>query len=413
MFEQIKNHVVVQRARRDFSEFLSSIKNNVNRDLFEASSDFWAYHLGGLSALVAMDMILSLLLRPSFIWDYQFFSLAVWVSGFSLATLIFRSHYKRAHWDTQPQVPVLIKCVGCAVFFSVPITLLLVTINIIFLDDVQRFFQLHNPSASGFEVLIEFSVRNLFITSFHLLCWMTLYISVTSRRQTKEIEIANLRLQNSLREAELSSLSNQLNPHFLFNALNNIRFMIQEDANNAEVMLMSLSHVLRYSLDSSKQSKVTFEREVEISQKYIDLVQIQFEERLTFSMDVPTEFMQCTVPPMALQMLLENAVKHGIENIAEGGEISVSAKFKNNVLSLTVCNDLSANHQHKNSESGIGLLNIEQRLDLLYGNLASLETNTLNGRHCAILNIPQQPLDDDSEPPQGTQKTNENPLKEK
>lgn len=390
MLEQIKNHVWVQKARHDFAEFLSSIQDNLNKDLFEASSDFWAYHLGGLSALVAMDMVLNLLLRPSFIWDYQIVSLVIWISGFSLATLVFRSHYKRANWDAQPQVSVLIKCVGFAIFFAIPIVLLLMVFNIIFFDDLQRFYQMRNPSASAFEILIEFGARNLFITSFYLLCWMTLYMSVTSRRKTKEIEVANLRLQNSLREAELSSLSNQLNPHFLFNALNNIRFMIQEDANNAEAMLMSLSHVLRYSLDSSKQDTVPFEREVEISQQYIDLVQIQFEERLVFSIDAPTELMHCTVPPMVLQMLLENAVKHGIENIAAGGKISVSATLKNDILSLTVCNDLPENQQRKSSESGIGLLNIEQRLDLLYGSQASLETKTENNRYCAILAIPQQ-----------------------
>lgn len=105
-----------------------------------------------------------------------------------------------------------------------------------------------------------------------------LYVGITSRRKTKQIEVVNLRLQNSLKEAELSSLSNQLNPHFLFNVLNNIRFMIHEDAINAEKMLMSLSGVLRYSLDSSKNDLVPLIEELDISRSYIDLIQIQFEE---------------------------------------------------------------------------------------------------------------------------------------
>ena len=221
-----------------------------------------------------------------------------------------------------------------------------------------------------------------------------LYIGITSRRKTKQVELDNLRLQNSLREAELSSLSNQLNPHFLFNALNNIRFMIHEDATNAEKMLMSLSGVLRFSLDSSRNDLVALIEEIDISRSYIDLIQIQFEERLSFKLDVSAELNSCTLPPMVLQMLLENAVKHGLDNIREGGEISVTAELKDEILNLTVINNLPTEENLKkgtspNRESGIGLINIEQRVDLLYGDRGVIKTHIEDNRFIVNIQIPQ------------------------
>ena len=216
-----------------------------------------------------------------------------------------------------------------------------------------------------------------------------LYIGITSRRKTKQVEIDNLRLQNSLKEAELSSLSNQLNPHFLFNALNNIRFMIHEDADNAEKMLMSLSGVLRYSLESSKNEKVPLKEELEISRLYIDLIKIQFEHRLQFEIDIPDALLACHLPPMVLQMLLENAVKHGLENIREGGKIEVDAALESQIMTLRVCNDLPTDYAEKQSEPGIGLFNIDQRLDLLYAGRGSLETDIVGNRFCVTVTIPQ------------------------
>ncbi len=388
-FSKISNLSLVQNAKSDFIEFVKSLRSDLNNSLFEASSDFWAYHLGGLSALVAVDMVLNMLLRPSYTWGFHFTSITLWVTCFSIAVLLFRQHYKRAQWDSQPQVLVLIKSVGCSLFFALPITLLLTSFAFVFFDDLHRYYQNRIPGISGLQMVAQFAFQNMFVTAFHLLGWMMLYMGITSRRRTKEIEVANLRLQNSLREAELSSLSNQLNPHFLFNALNNIRFMIQEDARNAETMLMSLSTVLRYSLDSSKRDTVSLEQEMEISQRYIDLVQIQFEERLQFSMQTEPQLKSCTLPPMVLQMLLENAVKHGIENIPSGGAIQVSAFNDARVLCLKVCNDLPSNFAQSTDEPGIGLLNIEQRLALLYGDTAELLAEIEDGRYCVTLRIPQ------------------------
>ncbi len=385
-----REHPQVQKCWGDFEKFLKSIQSSLNSNLFDASVDFWSYHVGGIAIIFAFDIALNSIFGSLSMLGFIIVAGTTWAIGFFFVGLIFRSHYRTAQWETQTHIMVLLKSIACSIFFAFIIVAAVSIVSMTFyFDDLYRYRRIDSPGISSIRVVIEFVFRNWFGTSFYLLCWMMAYIGITSRRKTKQVEIDNLRLQNNLKEAELSSLSNQLNPHFLFNALNNIRFMIQEDADNAEKMLMSLSGVLRYSLDSSKNDKVPLKEELDISRLYIDLIQIQFEERLEFILDIPEALEDCHLPPMVLQMLLENAVKHGIENIREGGKIEVQARRRNTLMILKVCNDLPKNYSEKKSEPGIGLFNIDQRLDLLYAGRGSIETDISNNHFCVSVNIPQ------------------------
>ncbi|MBL4673953.1 MAG: histidine kinase [Arenicella sp.] len=388
--QAFRNHPYVQQAWSAFDDFIASIQSSFNHRLFDANVDFWSYHLGGIAIILAFDLALNSIFGASYMLEFISIAGTTWATGFFFAGLLLRSHYKNAHWETQTHAMVLVKTVACSVFFGFIIAVLMSVVSMTFyFDDLYRFRRLESPGISSIAVVAEFVFRNWFVTSFYLLCWMMAYIGITSRRKTKQVEIDNLRLQNSLKEAELTSLSNQLNPHFLFNALNNIRFMIHEDANNAERMLMSLSGVLRYSLESSKNEKVSLKEELEISRLYIDLIKIQFEERLQFTLDISDQLLSCHLPPMVLQMLLENAVKHGIDNIREGGKIEVTAEFENQIMTLRVCNDLPEGYAEKQSVPGIGLLNIDQRLDLLYSGRGSVDTDITDNRFCVTVTIPQ------------------------
>ena len=394
MFTKLKtslNHPRVKEARHEFEKYIKAVRSTLNESLFEASNDFWSYHIGGIVVLLTFDLALNSILTSSSVWNFYSTAGITWGACFFFAGLVLRSHYKNANWETQTQSMVLIKTIVSCMFFGFFVVLAMSFISMsLYFDDYLQYRRYQNANVWSVQIIIEFFFRNWFATSFYLLCWMMLYIGITSRRKAKQIEIDNLRLQNSLKEAELSSLSNQLNPHFLFNALNNIRFMIHEDANNAETMLMSLSSVLRYSLDSSKNEKVPFEEELEISHRYIDLIQIQFEERLNFSLDIPKQLSECYLPPMVLQMLLENAVKHGIDNIREGGTITVEAKLEDQTMILIVCNDLPADYASTTKEPGIGLYNIGQRLDLLYGAQGSIKTEVVENKFCVTVEIPQE-----------------------
>jgi len=389
-FLKFKEHPQVKQASSDFEDFIRSLRASLDHRLFDGKTDFWAYHLGGIAVLFIVDLAVNVIMSPAFLWPYLFFTSSVWSIGFFFSGLVLRQHYKNANWESQAQVLVLLKSIACSIFFAFLIVLVVsITSLFLYYDDIYHYRGMQTPGVSHISFVVQLFMRYWVVSTIYLVLWMMLYIGITSRRKTKQIEVANLRLQNSLKEAELSSLSNQLNPHFLFNALNNIRFMIQEDANNAEKMLMSLSSVLRYSLESSKQENVALEQELEISQRYIDIIQIQFEERLKFKCDISPNLEQCQMPPMVLQMLLENAVKHGIENIRSGGVIEVTAKLHDTTLLLTVWNDLPPDYEISEHDGGIGLMNIEQRLALLYGGRAKLETGIEEQRFFASITLPQ------------------------
>ncbi len=395
MFKPLKavwSHPQAQEAWAEFKRFTENIRSSFNNSLLEASPEFWSYHIGGIVLLLLFDITLNSVFTPAYVWKFYTLAAIVWGSGFFLSGLLLRSHYRSANWEAQPHVTVLFKAIASCVFFSFFIVIVMSAISMpLHFDDLYRYQSTKDGGISSLQVIAEFLFLNWFATTFYLLCWMMLYIGITSRRKTSQVEIDNLRLQNSLKEAELSSLSNQLNPHFLFNALNNIRFMIHEDADNAENMLMSLSSVLRYSLESSKKDKVALKDELEISQRYIDLIQIQFEERLRFVLNIPEALSTCQLPPMVLQMLLENAVKHGIDNIRKGGTIDVNAilDVDQQVLNIRVCNDLAKDYVKDRGEPGIGLFNIGQRLDLLYAGQGSINTKVADNRFCVDVKIPQ------------------------
>lgn len=198
-----------------------------------------------------------------------------------------------------------------------------------------------------------------------------------------------MRLQNSLKEAQISSLSNQLNPHFLFNSLNNIRFMMHENARHADNMIVALSEILRYSLESSKHDKVRLSQEIAIIERYIAIVKIQMEERLHFSMEIPDSLASCQLPPMVLQMLIENAIKHGLDQLPRGGSLRVQAEQEGAQLILRVVNDQPTNREEQDG-MGIGLHNIRQRLQLLYGDRASLSIVQDPAQFTVTIKIPKE-----------------------
>jgi LytS/YehU family sensor histidine kinase len=155
--------------------------------------------------------------------------------------------------------------------------------------------------------------------------------------------------------------------------------MMHEDLKAADKMVISLSDILRYSLESSRHEKVWLSQEIEIIERYIAIVKAQFEDGLGFTMSIPSSHYAYLIPPMALQMLVENAVKHGIDNNYEGRKLTIASLETEKELTLTVTNDMPADMELKTDTIGIGLANIKQRLHILYGDAAKLtitETST-------------------------------------
>jgi len=210
--------------------------------------------------------------------------------------------------------------------------------------------------------------------------WFCLYFVYHTFERLRQMQVERLHLAASVKEAELRALKSQVNPHFLFNSLNSLRALIDEDAPRARESVTRLANMLRYSLQSGQLETVAFEEELRIVEDYLALEQIRHENRLRVRWELAQEgdLRHVPVPPMLLQTLVENAVKYGISPRREGGEIAISARVEGAALHLRVTNpgDLTgpanASAARAGSSTGVGLRNASDRLKLLFGDHATL-----------------------------------------
>ena len=354
---------------------------------FPKDRTFWLFHGGSLMFVLGITLISSYLYGS---WDPKNWADSVlWTLPFTFAVLGFRWYYRRWQWDRLamgaliPAVIVFGTLAGAVIAF---ISTAMVTP--FFWDRILANQLARDPQFDATLYFARVIVGGALQNQLFFSAWAFIYISVTASRRIKEAEVANLRLTNSLKEAQLSSLSNQLNPHFLFNALNNIRFMIHENARQADAMLVALSEILRYSLASSEHEKVRLDRELAVIEQYIAIVKVQMEQRLQLEMTIDPALLHWLLPPMVLQMLVENAIKHGLDQLPQGGTLRVAASAVDGRLVLRVVNDVPAATTVPQVSMGIGLKNIQHRLRLLYGDKATLTIEHGHEKFSVTLQIP-------------------------
>lgn len=190
----------------------------------------------------------------------------------------------------------------------------------------------------------------------------------------------SLKLEASIREIELNNLKSQLNPHFIFNALNSIRALVDENPGKSKEAINQLASILRNSLTTGKRGLTKFEDELKIVKDYLGLESIRFEERLQTQFDIDPESRDFLVPPLMIQTLVENGIKHGIAKLTAGGVIQMKAMVRNDRLIIQIRNSGHFVNGTKTSSEGLGLENTRQRLKLIYGNDATFrilpENNT-------------------------------------
>lgn len=172
-------------------------------------------------------------------------------------------------------------------------------------------------------------------------------------------------------EIELNNLKSQLNPHFIFNALNSIRALVDENPSKSKDAITQLSTILRSSLVINRSKLTRFNDEIHTVKDYLDLETIRFEERLRTRFDIDPESKNFTVPPLMIQTLVENGIKHGISKLQKGGEISLITTVKDSILKIEIRNNGQLPHQKLNGTKGFGLANTKKRLKLLYGKQAT------------------------------------------
>lgn len=182
----------------------------------------------------------------------------------------------------------------------------------------------------------------------------------------------SLQYETKIKEAELQQLRSQLNPHFIFNALNSIKALVDEEPAKSKMAITQLSSIFRNTLTAEKKRFVLLEEEMETVKAYLGLELIRFEERLNVNLDLPDDTLSCKIPPMMMQTLVENGVKHGISKLKKGGKIEVKAHLESDQLVLEIRNTGVLEENRVLEEGhGTGLQNTKDRLQLIYGDRAS------------------------------------------
>jgi hypothetical protein len=215
-------------------------------------------------------------------------------------------------------------------------------------------------------------IQNLCNGTFLFSSWLCLYFFYHLFDRLNRSEIERFQLMTSVKEAELRALKSQVNPHFIFNSLNSLRALIDEDPDRARKAVTQLANLLRYSLQSGQLETVPFEDELDVVNDYLALEQVRHEERLRLRLDIAPEALRLPIPPMLLQTLVENAVKYGISPRPEGGEISIVARNEGGALRIQVSNPGQITQGERASSTGLGLHNAAERLRLIFGERATL-----------------------------------------
>jgi two-component system LytT family sensor kinase len=292
-------------------------------------------------------------------------------------THFFRYFLNRQKWlglsvpRMIPRVMGSIIVLGFAIYFlRVPVTIVLKVVN------VQR-VALDPGQILGFG---SFYVFLLFL-------WSIFYFTYHYIERYNK----SLKYETSMIEIELNNLKNQLNPHFIFNALNSIRALVDENPLKSKQAINQLSNILRNSLTFEKKGLTKFDDEMKIVRDYLGLESIRFEERLKTEIDIHPDSNNFLVPPFMIQTLVENGIKHGISKLTQGGIIQVKTLADKNRLKIQIRNSgHMVNGTKRTKTGGTGIANTKHRLKLLYGDDASFRiVNENNNFVLTEIIIPQ------------------------
>jgi len=226
---------------------------------------------------------------------------------------------------------------------------------------------------------IEYVLMNISVYLFLYSLWAALYLAITTNRE-------RIQLRQQLRDQELSSLMNQINPHFLFNSLNTIRGMIYEDKDKSAELVTKLSTLFRYNLSTDTKAHTSLGAELKICEHYLAIEEIRLGDRLKVNFSVSRESESAKIPTMCLLTLIENAIKHGIANLQKGGTVTLMSKVEHNKLLIEVNNP----YQEDLVKSGtkVGLKNLKQRIGLIFGTQGKLTQQSSGNTFSVSLSLP-------------------------
>ncbi len=219
------------------------------------------------------------------------------------------------------------------------------------------------------------------------LLWSVIYFFYHFFTNYKKEEIINLQWQAAENEMKLKQLRSQLNPHFIFNAMNSIRALVDENPAKAKRAITQLSNLLRSSLQVDRKKFITIGEEIALVRDYLEIEKARYEERLQVEWNVPESMENDRIPPMLMQTLVENSIKHGISKLPSGGLVRITVTKSESGLDLSIENSGSLKNG-STPGTGYGLNSTRERIKILYGEEATFELTEQNETVVAKLHLP-------------------------
>src|ERR1039457_701544 len=214
-----------------------------------------------------------------------------------------------------------------------------------------------------------------------------LHYASLAAEQAREASLATAEARTLARDAELHALRMQINPHFLFNSLHSIAALATIDGVRAREMCFRLADFLRSSLGLGERESIPLRDELALARSYLEVEQVRFGARLEFSQDIQESCQECAVPALLLQPLVENAVKHGIAGLVEGGSIRLAVERSGDAVAITVENGFDAEMPPPRS-LGMGLTHVRRRLEVRYGEAATFDARAYGDLYRVVLRFP-------------------------
>jgi len=318
---------------------------------------YWICQIGGWFIFIAMELT-SYVRIDGYKSALLINALVNFILGITV-THFYRLFAIKQGWLNYPLYKILPRVI-VSVFVMVSV---LTAINI----PLDRYTY---PIFQQLDITFGFLMGYFFNLSKFILLWTLTYHLFQYWERSLLAEKEKYQLQAAAKENAYINLKNQLNPHFLFNSLNSIRTLVDADPRLAKSAINQLSSLLRSSLQTGKHKTISLKDELQTVKDYLAIEGIRFDERLKYTFNVSEQAMDCNVPPMMLQTLVENCVKHGISNLKNGGEILLEATFEYNQLHIIITN--SGQYTPKHNHEGVGIANTRERLKILYDEKANI-----------------------------------------
>ncbi|GJM62224.1 MULTISPECIES: sensor histidine kinase [Persicobacter] len=336
---------------------------------------YWLIQVMGWSTYACLHIVL-LIISNNFAPEkaFEIFALAGY---YLVSTHLFREYIRLNQW-----MKFNLNRLGGLVILS---SFLLAVSNYCFQIIAYFLTGALDPMHDFDSLFIVVSVSSSMLFYFLWAVLYVLYHYLDQRNQTLKYLAAS-------REFELNRLKSQMNPHFIFNALNSIRALVSEQPEDAKVAITQLSGLLRNSLAMDRKKLIPLRDELRTVSDYLALEKIRFEERLEYEFEIAPETLNRLVPPLMVQTLVENGIKHGIANLTHGGELLIKSQWleeEDSVL-LSIVNSGKLNQEKLKNAKGYGIANTRQRLKLLFGDSALFEIRPDGDQVLTLLSIPQK-----------------------